>query len=311
MKPERLILAHWPREVPWAVPPAPAPGMLWLQTCQRQLLVTSACRWRRWADPWKQQVPELLHGREAYRRLLEIGAGLHSDVPGETNVFGQFRDALASCRDSVLNESGLLAWLERATADIRRVRREHLQGIGGDAWGSLVRQALKPLADQRILIVGAGNLARSLVPWLGTAETGILNRSEINDVSLWKINRYFHYSQSEEAVRWAHALVMTTPPDTDHDARWSALAHHYRPSRVLHLGRVSASTGPWDGLDHCLFLDHLTGLGRQRSDLRRQMLDRASEACGVLAQRATAQGRSTVGLSGPPVHAYPRFSRAS
>jgi glutamyl-tRNA reductase len=48
--------------------------------------------------------------------------------------------------------------------DAKRVRRDHLQGIGSQSYGSLVRQHLKGMPT--VAVLGAGKLAREILPWL-------------------------------------------------------------------------------------------------------------------------------------------------
>src|SRR5947209_2970733 len=48
--------------------------------------------------------------------------------------------------------------------DAKRVRHGHLQGIGSQSYGSLVRQQVKGMPT--VAVLGAGKLAREILPWL-------------------------------------------------------------------------------------------------------------------------------------------------
>lgn len=292
---DRLVLAHWKR--PYLAEPAvvPAAGRLWLETCQRQLLVTSASRWRPPRYPLTAPEPDLLHGQDAYRFLLEVGAGLHSHVPGETQVLGQLRQAVVSCRRSVLAQTGLMAWLERALSDIRQIRSRHLQGVGRDGWGSLVRRVMRPAGQDRILVLGAGQLSESLLPWLSEAAVGIWNRSEKRPLSDSHAVRFFSSSQAAAAMDWARSLIVATPPDPGNDRRWTRLARAGTPGQILNMGRYAADPGPWSTLPDCLYLDDLVRLRRRRNDLRDAKLALARESCAAVAgQRSKRPGRGPV-----------------
>jgi glutamyl-tRNA reductase len=60
--------------------------------------------------------------------------------------------------------------------DAKRVRHEHLQGIGSQSYGSLVRQHLKGMPT--VAVLGAGKLAREILPWLvGKASARLFYRN--------------------------------------------------------------------------------------------------------------------------------------
>jgi glutamyl-tRNA reductase len=100
---------------------------------------------------------------DAYHLLLEILCGLESPMLGETQVMGQFKAFLASLPDDH-------AWIQRIgqrlLADAARVREQHLRHLGSRSYGSAVRRYLG--ADERAVVLGAGQLAQEIVPFLAT-----------------------------------------------------------------------------------------------------------------------------------------------
>src|ERR1700686_4835620 len=108
---------------------------------------------------------EIYRGREAYEFLLEVICGLNSPLVCETAVMGQFREFCAHARFPNTPWGWFLRQLtSRVLVDAKRVRHDHLQGIGSQSYGSLVRQHVKGMPT--VAVLGAGQLAREILPWL-------------------------------------------------------------------------------------------------------------------------------------------------
>jgi glutamyl-tRNA reductase len=131
------------------------------KTCLRQISFSLSSH----IDKPSDSIPgfEILQGRDAYKFCLEVICGLHSPLTGETEVFGQFRDFVANYKST-----GELAQLKKVfeglVEDAKKVRQKHLTNLGSQSYGSLIRRHLKE--DKKINILGAGRLARDIVPWL-------------------------------------------------------------------------------------------------------------------------------------------------
>lgn len=123
---------------------------------------------------------EWLEGDAAYRRLLEIVCGLHSPLVGETEVFGQFKDAiqvrLAKIQDARPNAAidseevafaaTLRQWAKALIEDVKLVRQKHLLDLGSQSYGSLVRREVREFDRPQIEFIGSGHLALEIMPWL-------------------------------------------------------------------------------------------------------------------------------------------------
>jgi glutamyl-tRNA reductase len=108
---------------------------------------------------------EVYRGRDAYEFLLEVICGLNSPLLGETAVMGQFREFSSHARFPNTSWGWFLRQLTaNVLVDAKRVRHEHLQGIGSQSYGSLVRQHAKGMPT--VAVLGAGKLAREILPWL-------------------------------------------------------------------------------------------------------------------------------------------------
>lgn len=120
---------------------------------------------------------EKYEGQAAYNFLLEVICGLRSPLVAETAVMGQFKEFRAQARFPK-NEWG--AFMRRLTAellvDAKRVRGRHLEGLGSQSYGGLVRQHLKGVPS--VVVLGAGQLAAEILPWIiGKAEVTLCARN--------------------------------------------------------------------------------------------------------------------------------------
>ena len=98
-----------------------------IEAAERDLLVSSSV--------------EVYRGREAFGFLLEVICGLNSPLLGETAVMGQFKEFCSHARFPNTPWGWFLRQLTaNVLVDTKRVRRDHLQGIGSQSYGSLVRQ---------------------------------------------------------------------------------------------------------------------------------------------------------------------------
>lgn len=292
---DSLWLAHWPGGVDPAAWQAAA-GLSGhgpvLATCLRRLAFGLAPRPQALGALLADG--ELLTGTEAYRVLLEISAGLRSAVAGETNVFGQLRQAIAGFQQaaSPVSRRRLQPLLDQLLRDTREIRSACLQGIGGQSWGTLVRRLLAPAPAERLLFVGAGELARSMLPLFRQQQTGLWARRPVD--ALPSLDKLFAPDAVSRAADWASHIVITTPADPDNDARWlSALAR--RPGRrVIHLGHRSPATLPAAGVAQLLTMADVLALGREQSARRAAQLKAARAACAERALRGQP-GRTTAG----------------
>lgn len=146
---------------------AAVPTFRW-QTCLRSLALVpdDSGLAGEWPGEW-------LEGEAAYRRLLEIVCGLHSPLVGETEVFGQFKDAiqerLASSSGEALEvafTATLRHWAKALIEDVKLVRQKHLLDLGSQSYGSLVRREVREMRRPQIEFLGSGHLALEIMPWL-------------------------------------------------------------------------------------------------------------------------------------------------
>src|SRR4029079_3255285 len=119
--------------------PAAVTNLQW-QTCLRRIVFLH----RSELEPRISSRLEIYSGRKAYQILLEVICGLHSPLVGENAVMGQFRKFPTS---AVFPETTWGRFLRDLTTDLlvdaRQVRHHHLQNLGSQSYGSLIRKHLK------------------------------------------------------------------------------------------------------------------------------------------------------------------------
>lgn len=292
-----LWIADWPKTGDGeGLPPEVSASLreqgLLLDTCLRQLCVAvepSDCSAH---VPLRDASAGLtLHfGIDAYRYLLEVATGLRSNVPGETNVFGQFKKAWDHYRAAAdpAAVARIAPWMHRLINDARAIRREHLHGTGGASYGTLVRRLLSPSRGARVLFVGAGDLTRSILPYFDAFDSGVWNRSPV-DVDRIRASHIFAPADAREAAAWADLVIVTTPGDEANDNAWAALLADANVGVFVHLGHRGGTWAAGVACGKGYDLDDVFELRRSQDDIRSSSLRRAHAACRQAARAVTAE----------------------
>lgn len=210
------------------------------QTCLRRIIFLHRNEPLIFAD---KHGSEIYRGRQAYQFLVEVICGLHSPLVGENAVMGQFRTFRNSARFPDTEWGNFLRKLTTdALVDARQVRHHHLQNLGSQSYGSLIRKHLK--GQSTVAVLGAGNLAREILPWLTDARVFYRNWQNARDLM------DEHPSIQLEQLKTADAgwksetasLVIAAPIDSAAIGEWLAL-QSVSFSLILDL-RGNAATDP-------------------------------------------------------------------
>lgn len=270
-------------------PPCGAPleagGGAWaVTTCQRQFAAGFGL-------PSHCDGVDRFEGAAAYALLLEIATGLRSAVVGETNVAGQLRSAWQAHEAAHAAQAAL----ERLRPLVRQlfidqalVRQQWLTGVGGQSYGTLARKLLAPGRRERMLIVGRGQLARSIVPALSGRSLSLYTRSpHAADWHPWTRR----YARGEEAAALAQAdsVVFCTPVDPLFDETWADGLAAYA-GRVMHLGASGAVRPVWMAQRTAWTLDDVLALAQSQREIRTQRIEGARAACAQLAAQLFTVG---------------------
>lgn len=146
-KPGRNFAAQFPHALVW-------------KTCLREIAILDGRQLRTATLMADDQV---YSREEGYRFLLEVICGLHSPLLGETEVLGQFKNFAQRAQETPGGHC-TAPWIQRLIADAKRIRTNHLTGMGGRSYGQLAQRHLA--GTPRIVILGAGHLTQEMVPWL-------------------------------------------------------------------------------------------------------------------------------------------------
>lgn len=216
-----LIILHLPAGVKAGFPDA-FRVVEW-QTCLRKILFLHQSDFYIQATRAGGNV-HLYRNSEAYQFLLEVVCGLKSPLLGETEVMGQFRTFSARLEVTSTAWNWFLHQLNaEVLADAKRIRRNHLQGLGTQSYGGLVRHHLAKTPLTAML--GSGQLAHEIIPWItGKTKVRLFYRNRLSAESL--LDRYPQIEIEPLAISptpWDEqpkALLIVAPLSADQIVAW-------------------------------------------------------------------------------------------
>ena len=223
-------------------------------------------------------------GREVYQFLLEVICGLHSPLLGENAVMGQFRKFRASSQFPNTEWGRFLRTLTTdLLVDARLVRHHHLEGLGSQSYGSLIRRTLK--GHSSVAVLGAGSLAREILPWLTDVRVFYRNLHHASDL------QDKHPHMQLEQFRMADAgwngnsssLVIAAPLDAAEINKWLAV-QNVTFSTVLDL-RGNADADPIRSQAVISLSELLTSLRDERKRIEHQVIAARKEIDSLTSQR--------------------------
>jgi hypothetical protein len=296
-----LRLLHVPKHPGTATVAAdPEGAALTLETCQRRVVVTS-CR-QGTGSPRSAALSggraEWLSGSAAYCFLVTLAAGLRSAVVGETEILAQFKQAWGELeRSHSPFARELHPWIEGVLADAKEVREHFLRGTGGQGYGSLLRHVLGERTRGSILLLGAGALARGVLPYLEGDEIHIWNRTPgrakaLRETLCTRVHAPIRvleptFEAEAQGIGTASLVVACVPADQDRDReRVRALlgVPAGRRPRVAHLGIIDAAGSAWEAVPEPITLATLFAMDRRQSALREQRVAAALRWCNARAR---------------------------
>jgi hypothetical protein len=243
---------------------------------------------------------EVFAGADAYQFLLQVATGLESQVIGETDIFGQLKEAWKIYSKNANNGEAqaalvvlLAPWMQKLFEDTKEMRTQYLQNLGGSSYGSLLRKLLrekKSVAGPSLLI-GAGALAEGVAPYLDT-ELLISNRNQERAEALATLLRkqnpearirvLLSFEEELEAMKTVARVIVAIPvkvPPNGMDARRIAYLQTRSDIHVVHLGARSGESKEWDALPLFDSLDSLFEIEKTLSRTRSVQVERARVAC--------------------------------
>jgi hypothetical protein len=240
-------------------------------------------------------------GAEAYGFLLQLACGLESEIAGETEILGQIKQTWRDYETAdPPHARPLRPWIQRLLQDTKEIRSEYVVSLGSATYGSLVRRLLGGQLPGPTLLLGAGQLAETILPFLDSGEVLVWNRSRERAEGMLARQREAHLAggrvrlveptaaAEDAAWRRAHDVILCIPADAARDAERVRLwRHHGAPGgRVLHLGIDGAAGTAWAQLPGIATLRDLFSLRDTQASQRDAQLARARRACANKAQLA-------------------------
>jgi len=280
-----------------------------METCQRWLWISDTKYLEQKHIPGNINpgLTEVYQGREAYLFLLLLACGLKSEVLGETDIFGQIKLAwrqYEGTRSSLA--AGLSPWIRRLFEDVKEIRTQYLQNLGGASYGSLVRKLIRETGAGSlggpVFLVGAGQIAQSVAPYLTDSELLLWTRhaDHLTEFSQslkarfkTPIKALSTHEEVTDAWRTAAHVVLCIPVDPVGDAqRVKQFQQGSVVNRsVIHLGGMRDQCGPWLSLPHFYGLNDLFSLQAAQGNVRSVQIAQAQRACDERA-RLRALGAS-------------------
>jgi glutamyl-tRNA reductase len=225
---DQLVIVNLRREARDKMP-AVLNGIEW-QTCLRRILFLNARDNRDILETIETEnllppIVEVFRGQRAYLFLLEVTCGLNSPIVGETAVMGQFKEFLQNAKFPNNSWGNFLRQLAtNLMIDAKCVRHEHLQGLGSQSYGSLVRQHVKGMPA--VAVLGSGKLAREILPWLiGKTKVRVfcrnLKRAESLREEFPEIELVSYSGADSTWLDVEAGLVIAAPLTSSEVERWS------------------------------------------------------------------------------------------
>jgi hypothetical protein len=213
---------------------------------------------------------------------------LHSKIQGESEIFGQLKQAWQLYHQAQPAASRpLMRLMQTLFADVKRIRTEFLHGIGGGSYHSAIHKLLHLRKDQHLLIIGAGQFGAMLAGKL---------RSKV--ASLEVMNRSPHplvvqagWDGLEAAIHLATHVLVAIPAGRDDalDARIQKAWRQKRCGKLLHLAQMNYCGSAWEDLPHFLTLADVMAVQNNQSTAKPQAIAQAFTAI-----RLTAESRLTL-----------------
>jgi len=268
-------------------------GVFHLETCQRWLWISSS---EASIEPLLgAEGMEVQRGLKAYLFLLRLATGLESEVLGETDIFGQIKTGWREVELSQRSLASVLApWIQRVFEDTKEIRTRYLQNLGGASYGTLVRKLLKgqqSVLEGPVLLVGAGQIAQSISPFLLDSELWLWNRASSRLTSLYqdlsarprgsRVRKLETLEEEAQAWKQAAHVVICIPVDSERDPQrieWF-LQGGSEKRAVIHLGAMKEQCGAWRSLPKLYCLNDLFTLQNSLGNVRSVQIAQAEKAC--------------------------------
>jgi glutamyl-tRNA reductase len=162
----------------------------------------------------------LLHGSDAIRHIFSVAASLDSLIVGETQITGQFKNALAIAKEATTLGSTLDRLGQEALSAAKKVRNqtsisERTVSISHAAL-DIAKRVFRNLAERKILIIGAGEMGQVAAQYAANyhpVELFIANRTIPHAQTLVQklgVGRAYGLDSLPDLIREADIVISAT-----------------------------------------------------------------------------------------------------
>ncbi len=150
---------------------------------------------------------DLFEDEKAMIFMLEVLCGLQSKVIGETEIFGQFKKFLETESAQKISFFKNKAFVQFLFQQVKEIRGKYITQLGVNSYGSLIRKICQ--AETEISLIGYGQLAQKIIPWLSQQKVKI----HVRDKSKYKNTDKIEFLNLDE-MSFYSTLIIAAPVKT-------------------------------------------------------------------------------------------------
>jgi glutamyl-tRNA reductase len=287
---ESLAIAELSSNSDCTLAPNSSDRLLEIRTCQRTVYIASTESMNRDDILLFTSANRTFEGADAYQYLLRFACGLESEIKGETDVFGQVKTAfkVLESQSPALSHTFSQIFL-KLLEDTKEIRTNYLQGIGGNTYGALSRRILNPTSKDRVLVMGAGQISKSVAPYFAEFSLKVWNRSEPHLQELLlelaskghsKVDAVKTQEELVASIKSATIVIMATPIGAETDTFVLSLIQSLNPNaKILHLGGQAHEAAGFATHSHFWSLTDLFMIEKEQNLIREKQVQQAIDAC--------------------------------
>lgn len=151
---------------------------------------------------------DLYEDEEALTFMLEVLCGLQSKVIGETEIFGQFKQFLETEEAKKISFFRNQQFVQFLFKQVKEIREKYITQLGVNSYGAMIRKICQ--SEDEISLIGYGQLAKKILPWLGNHKVKI----HVRDKSKYQNQKNIQFLNLNE-MGFFSTLIIAAPVKTE------------------------------------------------------------------------------------------------
>jgi len=151
---------------------------------------------------------DLYEDEQALIFMLEVLCGLQSKVIGETEIFGQFKQFLETEEAKKISFFKNQQFVQFLFKQVKEIREKYITQLGVNSYGSMIRKICQ--TEDQISLIGYGQLAKKILPWLGNRKVKI----HVRDKSKYQDQENIQFLNLDE-MGFFSTLIIAAPLKTE------------------------------------------------------------------------------------------------